>query len=99
MENLNEVKEAMGVKRTPKKKDESKKEILESPLEETTQDLAVDEVVDEVVDETVDETIDNREQSSFPGCNTCRNFGSFPAWQPCADCRHNPKNQNSFYQA
>jgi hypothetical protein len=36
---------------------------------------------------------------SFPGCNTCRNFGSYPAWQPCCDCMHNPKNANSYYHA
>lgn len=88
MENLEAVKEAMGAKRSPKKKD-----TLVTPA-------AIDEpAINEAVDEVVDEVVDNREQSSFPGCNTCRNFGSFPAWQPCADCRHNPKNQNSFYQA
>lgn len=34
---------------------------------------------------------------SFPGCNTCRNFGSYPAWQPCCDCKNNIKNSTSFY--
>ena len=90
MENLDAVKEAMGAKRSPKKKSEPvAPAVIDEPAvaEET------------VVDETVDEVVDNSEQSSFPGCNTCRNFGSYPAWHPCADCRHNPKNQNSFYQA
>lgn len=96
MENLDAVKEAMGAKRSPKKKDTSvtpealcEHAVITEPI--TAEEPTVDEVVDEVVD--------NCEQSSFPGCNTCRNFGSFPAWQPCADCRHNPKNQNSFYQS
>lgn len=94
MENLDAVKEAMGAKRSPQKKDEPvTPTVIDEPV------VADEPVVDEAVDETVDEVVDNREQSSFPGCNTCRNFGSYPAWQPCADCRHNPKNQNSFYQA
>lgn len=86
MENLDAVKEAMGAKRSPKKKDE--------PVAPTVIDKST--VIEEA---SVDEVVDNREQSSFPGCNTCRNFGSYPTWQPCADCRNNPKNQNSFYQA
>ena len=93
MENLDAVKEAMGAKRSPKKKGEPvTPAVIDEPA--ATEETAVNEVVDE----TVDEVVDNREQSSFPGCNTCRNFGSYPTWHPCANCRHNPKNQNSFYQ-
>jgi hypothetical protein len=87
MDSLDEVKEAMSGKRVSKKKDEA-------PVVTPT-------VVEEdapVVDKTVDEVVDNREQSGFLGCNTCRNFGSYPSWVPCRNCRHNPNNQQSFYQ-
>jgi hypothetical protein len=92
MDNLNEVKEAMSGKRVSKKKDTSSV-IAPTPLVNETPTVV------ETVDEVVDEVVDNSEQSSFHGCNTCRNFGSYPAWQPCADCCNNPKNQSSFYQA
>lgn len=95
MENLDAVKEAMGAKRSPKKKEEPvTPAVVEEPAIVTEPVMAVEPSVDEAVDEVVD----NREQPSFPGCNTCRNFGSYPAWQPCADCRNNPKNQKDYYR-
>lgn len=95
MDNLNDVKDAMSVKRVAKKKDTSKGITPTNIVEEPP---TVEKTVDKTVDETVDETLDNREQTGFQGCNTCRNFGSFPSWRPCCNCRHNPNNQQSYYQ-
>lgn len=33
----------------------------------------------------------------FKGCNTCVHFGNYPSWEPCANCKRNPKNQGDYY--
>ncbi len=39
-----------------------------------------------------------RPSTPVPLCHSCDNFGSYPNWRPCINCRDNPKNQQSFYR-
>lgn len=111
MDDIGNIKEAMGSKRAPKKTAEKKPETAsvvepavmpeELPAEEVAEE--VDQTVADIANDTtpveaVQHTEALDEQPSFPGCDTCRNFGSYPAWNPCSNCRHNPKNQHSYYQ-
>ena len=93
MENLDEVKEAMNAKRTPKKEPKPK---AVAPVEESAE---VQAEIQENLKEQTDAVKESKDQQDFPGCNTCRNFGNYPAWHPCSDCRNNPKNKTSYYQA
>jgi hypothetical protein len=108
-ENLNDVVQAMEDAKPARTRKPSAKKDTEPAVVDTSVNETVAETV-ETVDEVVEDTSDNitsepkvteelPRENLFPGCNTCRNFGSYPAWQPCCDCRNNPKNSQSFYQA
>lgn len=94
MDSINEVKEVLGTKRTPRKSPSTV--VNNTPAE--YDNTAVETAVNKVVDKTVDKTVDTPKESSLQSCNTCRNFGSYPSLKPCIHCCNNPYNQHSYYQ-
>jgi hypothetical protein len=88
MENLDEVKDIVdGAKRAPKRTTTPKPAVTPEPEQAEAPPIPED----------VNANKGDENPKPFPGCSTCYNFGSYPAWQPCADCCRNPKNQIDFY--